>query len=106
MRRWARTLALVVGVALPQAGCAHYEIMPDSADPDEFRHHETTMHGLFWGLMMKPEIFAAECGTDGIDQVTFTRYAYHDLAAVLTLWIWMPLRAEFSCRNPGAVVPK
>lgn len=58
------------------------------------------MHAYFWGLMLDPQVFAAECHGQGINDVVIYRTLAHDLAGVVTLGLWMPTEVRFRCKAP------
>lgn len=92
-------LILVVNLVFVQS-CANYQIRIPSSDPLEKDYQGGTMHGLFWGAWMTPEIMAACQQEEAINDVVIERNYLYDLASVVTLGIWMPLDIQFRCRAP------
>ena len=92
-------LVLLAGLACAQ-GCANYQVRIPDSDPLEKDYQGGTMQAFFWGLVVKPEVMAAECQGEAINDVVIKRNYLHDLASVLTLGIWMPTRVEFRCQAP------
>ncbi len=99
-----RFSVLVVGV-LAVAGCASYQVTVPDSDPiqlegQEAEYVERTMHGYFWGFVLDPQVLAADCQGQGINDVVVDRTLGHDLAGVFTLGIWMPMDVRFRCKAP------
>jgi hypothetical protein len=64
------------------------------------------MQAYLWGIWYTPEVMAAECQGEGINDVVIKRNYLHDLASVLTLGVWMPVAVQFRCKAPrGDVGP-
>lgn len=91
-------------LALP--GCANYQVTIPDSDPIQLQGQDDpyvgrTMHAYFWGLILDPQVLAAECQGQGINDVVVDRSFAHDLASVLTLGIWMPVDVRFRCKAPA-----
>jgi len=104
--------AIMAGLlALP--GCADYQITVPDSDPIQLEgqqkpYVEKTMNAYFWGLYLDPQVLAAECQGQGINDVFVDRNFGDDLASVLTLGMWMPTDVRFRCKAPpttGGVIP-
>jgi len=91
-------LVLVAGLACAQ-GCATYRVTPPDSFPADPNYRKATMHAFFWGTTYDPQVLAADCGREAINDVRIQRNYLHDLASVLTLWIWMPIEVEFRCAS-------
>lgn len=110
--RRTRFLAVMTGL-LTLPGCAHYQITVPDSDPiqlegQEKEYVEKTMNAYFWGLMLDPQVLAAECQGQGINDVFIDRTFGQDLAGVVTLGMWMPTDVRFRCKAPpteGGVIP-
>lgn len=99
-----RGLAAAAGL-LCLAGCASYQVTIPDSDPiqlegQEAAYVEKTMHAYFWGLVLDPQVLAADCRGQGINDVVIDRTLGHDLAGVFTLGIWMPADVRFRCKAP------
>lgn len=97
-------LALATGL-LVMPGCASYQITVPDSDPiqlegQEGPYVEKTMHAYVWGLVLDPQVLAAECQGQGINDVVVDRTIAHDLAGVFTLGLWMPTDVRFRCKAP------
>ena len=92
-------LVLVAALACAQ-GCAHYQVRIPDIDELEKPYRGGTMHAYFWGFWVNPQVMAAKCQDEAINDVVITRTYLHDLASVLTLGIWMPVEVHFRCRAP------
>jgi hypothetical protein len=57
------------------------------------------MHAFFWGTTYDPQVLAADCGREAINDVRIQRTYLYDLASVFTLGIWMPIEVEFRCAS-------
>ena len=100
-----RLRALAVAAALSMPGCASYQVTVPDSDPIQLEGQEEpyvqrTMHGYFWGLVLDPQVLAADCQGQGINDVVIDRSLGHDLAGVFTLGIWMPMDVRFRCKAP------
>ncbi len=99
-----RVLALVAGL-LAVPGCASYQVTVPDSDPIQLEGQDDpyvvkTMHAYFWGLVLDPQVLAAECQGQGINDVVIDRTLGHDVASVFTLGIWMPMDVRFRCKAP------
>lgn len=97
-------IVLLAGL-LALASCASYEIRIPDSDPIQLEGQDApyvskTMHAYFWGNEMDPQVLAAECQGQGINDVFVDRNYAYDLASVLTLGIWSPLDLRFRCKAP------
>lgn len=91
-------LVLVAALACAQ-GCATYKVrIPDDRAVD-LNYQGRTMHAFVWGAWYDPQVLAAECGREAINDVKIKRNLLHDLASVLTLGIWMPIEVNFRCAS-------
>ena len=93
-------MIFLVGSALAQ-GCASYQVRIPDSDPLEQKYQGRLMHAYAWGLWLDPQVLAAECRGEAINDVRIERNYLHDLASVFTLGIWMPLQVNFRCKAPG-----
>jgi hypothetical protein len=87
------------------SGCASFQVSVPDSDPIKFEgytegYQSRTMHAYFWGLLLDPQVFAAECHGQGINDVVIYRTLAHDLAGVITLGLWMPTEVHFRCKAP------
>lgn len=98
MKHGFHVLVLVVGLACVQ-GCATYRIVPPDSNPADPSYREATMHAFLWGTWYDPQVLAADCGQEAINDVTIKRNYLHDLASVLTLGIWMPIEINLRCTS-------
>ena len=106
-RRKPRTWCIAACIAglLVLPGCASFQITVSDSDPiqPEGQAHEyekKTLHAYFWGLLLDPQVLAAECHGQGINDVVIYRTLAHDLAGVVTLGLWMPTEVRFRCKTP------
>jgi hypothetical protein len=106
--------AACVAAALFLQGCASLQITIPDSDPMRQPgytegYQKKTMHAYFWGLLLKPQVLAAECYGQGINDVIIYRTLAHDLAGVFTLGLWMPTEVYFRCKapptRPGGMLP-
>jgi hypothetical protein len=106
------TVCMVVALFLP--GCASFQITIPDSDPMRQPgytegYQKKTMHAYFWGLLLDPQVLAAECYGQGINDVIIYRTLAHDLASVFTLGLWMPTEVYFRCKapptRPGGMLP-
>ncbi len=58
------------------------------------------MHSLFWGFWVSPQVMSADCKRGINDVVVDSNYLY-DLASVVMLGIWMPIKGGYRCKAPG-----
>lgn len=108
--------ALAGGLAaiLAMQSCAAYRISVPDSDPIQLEgqqdeYVERSMNAYFWGSFLDPQIVAAECQGQGINDVVVDRNWLQDLASVLTLGIWMPAEVRYRCKAPatsGSVFPE
>ncbi|HEY7492844.1 MAG TPA: hypothetical protein VIH59_17245 [Candidatus Tectomicrobia bacterium] len=91
-------LMLVVGLACTQ-GCATYRVTIPDSHPVDINYRGKTMHAFFWGISYDPEVWAADCGREAINDVQIKRNLLYDLVSVLTLGIWMPIEVNFRCAS-------
>ena len=98
-KQWFPVLLLLAGLTCAQ-GCADYQVRIPDSDPLEQHYKGGMMQGYFWGFWMKPQVMAAECQGEAINDVVIKRNYLLDLASVLTLGIWMPIEVSFRCRAP------
>ena len=104
--------ALIVSAMALQA-CAEYRISVPDSDPIQLEgqqdpYVEGTMNAYLWGSVLDPQVLAAECQGEGINDVIVDRSYHQDLISVLTLGIWMPFDVRFRCKAPatsGSVFP-
>lgn len=87
------------------SSCASFQVSVPDSDPikpegQTAAYQKKTMHAYFWGLMLDPQVFAAECHGQGINDVVIYRTLAHDLAGVVTLGLWMPTEVRFRCKAP------
>ena len=97
----AALLAAIIGLA----SCAQYQITIPDSDPIQLEGQDgpyvsKTMHAYFWGNIMDPQVLAAACQGQGINDVFVDRNFAYDLASVLTLGVWSPLDLRFRCKAP------
>lgn len=105
MRHTVRILVLAAGLALAQ-GCATYRVTIPDSDPQVKTYRGGAMHAYLWGVWYDPQVMAADCQGEGINDVVITRNYLQDLASVVTLGIWMPATVHFRCKAPrGDVGP-
>jgi hypothetical protein len=86
-------------------GCANFQITVPDSDPirarDQVADYQTkTMHAFFWGLLLDPQVLAAECHGQGINDVVIHHTLAHDLAGAISLGLWMPTEVRFRCKAP------
>jgi hypothetical protein len=98
------TLALAASLLL-LSGCASYQVTVPDSDPIQLEGQDDpyvvkTMHAYFWGLVLDPQVLAADCQGQGINDVVIDRTLGHDVASVFTLGIWMPMDVRFRCKAP------
>jgi hypothetical protein len=105
--------ALLAGVLAVQA-CAEYRISVPDSDPIQLEGQESeyvdrTMNAYLWGNFLDPQVVAADCQGEGINDVVVDRSWQQDLISVLTLGIWMPSEVRYRCKAPatsGSVFPE
>jgi hypothetical protein len=89
----------VLFILLSTHGCSVYRLTIPDSHPADINYRVRTMHSLAWGAFYKPELLAAECGREAINDVRIRRTLFHDLAAAATLGVWIPLQIEFRCAS-------
>ena len=97
LRRRLPLVILMAGLAAAQ-GCAEYQVRTPDSKPKVKTYIVETPHAYLWGLWSSPQVIAAKCGDDALNDVVIKRNFLHDLASVLTLGIWMPAEVQFRCR--------
>jgi len=90
---------------LALSGCANFQVTVPDSDPIQVKdqvseYQKKTMHAFFWGLLLDPQVLAAECRGQGINDVVIHRTLAHDLAGVITMGLWMPTEVRFRCQAP------
>ncbi len=95
-------LVLVSSLAFTQA-CAEYQVRIPDSHPDDINYKGGTMTAWVWGKWSDPEVMAAECQTEGINDVVIKRNYLHDLASVFTFGIFMPIEVKFRCESADVV---
>ena len=90
---------LFTGLAAVQ-GCANYQVRIPDSDPLEKKYQGGTMHALFWGAYVTPELMAAECQGEAINDVVIESNYFYDFASVVTVGLWMPIDVSYRCRAP------
>jgi hypothetical protein len=104
---------MLVVVLVAAQGCAEYRITVPDSDPiqlegQDSEYVERTMNAYLWGSMLDPQVLAAECQGEGINDLVVDRSWHQDLTSVLTLGIWMPFEVRYRCKAPptsGSVFP-
>lgn len=112
-RRSRRLRAALLAGLIGLASCVQYQITIPDSDPIQLEGQQgpyvsKTMHAYFWGNIVDPQVLAAACQGQGINDVFVDRNFAYDLASVLTLGIWSPLDLRFRCKAPptrGGVFP-
>lgn len=104
--------AIVAGLSTLQA-CAEYRITVPDSDPIQLEGQDEyvrrSMNAWFWGNSMDPQVLAADCQGEGINDLVVERSYDQDLISVLTLGIWMPFEVRYRCKAPptsGATFPE
>jgi hypothetical protein len=93
-------------------GCAEYRVSVPDSDPSQpegqaGEYIERRMDAYFWGNVLDPQVVAAECEGEGIDDLVVQRTEQQKLISVLTLGIWMPSEVRYRCKAPpAAIVPE
>lgn len=100
---WYIAACLAGLLVLP--GCASFQVTVPDSDPIQregqaSEYQTKTLHAYFWGMVLDPQVFAAECHGQGINDVVIYRTLAHDLAGVVTLGLWMPTEVRFRCKAP------
>lgn len=93
---------LLMSLALTPA-CAEYQVTIPDSHPDDINYKGGTMKAWVWGKWYDPEVMAAECQTEGINDVVIKRNYLHDLASVFTFGIFMPIEVNFRCESADVV---
>ena len=98
-------IAACIAGLLVLPGCASFQVTVPDSDPIQpegqaSEYQTKTLHAYFWGLMLDPQVFAAECHGQGINDVVIYRTLAHDLAGIVTLGLWMPTEVRFRCKAP------
>ena len=98
------TATCVTGLLI-LSGCANFQITVPDSDPIQVKgqvgeYQRKTMHAFFWGLLLDPQVLAAECHGQGINDVVIHRTLAHDLAGTISLGLWMPTEVRFRCKAP------
>ena len=101
----SRLVAACMAGLLVLPGCASFQVSVPDSDPIQpegqaEKYEKRTMHAFFWGLVLDPQVFAAECHGQGINDVVIYRTLAHDVAGVFTLGLWMPTEVRFRCKAP------
>jgi Bor protein len=108
MRGPVLVAAALTGVLALQ-GCAEYRVSVPDSDPIQLEGQESeyvarTVDAYFWGSVLEPQVVAADCEGEGINDVVVQRTGQQDLISVLTLGIWMPSDVRYRCNAPPATV--
>src|SRR4030095_15513725 len=82
------------------AGCAESHLSTPSLSPAPGEYRQS-MNAYVWGLVLDPQVVAAEDCKYGIDDVFIERNFGQDLASVVTLGLWMPAGVGYHCRAQG-----
>lgn len=101
----SRYAAVCMAGLLFLPGCASFQVTVPDSDPIQPEgqvadYRQKTMHAYFWGMVLDPQVLAAECHGQGINDVVIFRTLAHDLAGVITLGLWMPADVRFRCKAP------
>lgn len=84
-------------------GCAEYQVTIADSHPSDINYNGTTMKALFWGNWNDPEVLAADCAPEGINDVVVKNNYLHSLASVFSLGIFMPVEVTYRCESAGPV---
>ncbi len=95
-------LMLLASLAFVQ-GCAEYQVRIPDSHPDDINYKGGIMKAWLWGNLYDPQVMAAECQTEGINDVVIKRNYLYDLASVFTLGIFMPIEVNFRCESADIV---
>jgi hypothetical protein len=96
-----RVVVLVFAASLAcVSGCATYRVTIPDSDPQIQTYRGAPMHAYVWGTWYAPEVLAADCQGEGINDVVIKRSYLQDLASVFTLGLWSPVNVEFRCKAP------
>jgi hypothetical protein len=103
MNRPHPLLQLFLSAALSSLlfGCASYQVLPPSSDPDKSvsEYRKATVHGFWWQTTKVP---SSSC-RHGIDNLYVDDNLALDLVSVVTLGIWKPIDVRYQCRAPAAI---
>ena len=74
----ARCLSAFLAGLVVLSGCANFQITVPDSDPIQVKdqvaeYQKKTMHAFFWGLLLDPQVLAAECHGQGINDVVIHR---------------------------------
>lgn len=98
---------LLAGMVALQ-GCAEYRVSVSDSDLVQREGQEEyvarTVDAYFWGSVLEPQVVAADCEGEGINDVVVQRTGQQDLISVLTLGIWMPSDVRYRCNAPPVTV--
>ncbi|RMH31523.1 MAG: hypothetical protein D6690_16010 [Nitrospirae bacterium] len=97
-----RLILLLFGL-LFSTGCAEYQVTIPDSHVEDINYRGGTMKALFWGKWNDPEVLAADCATEGINDVVVKRTYLHDLISVFTFGIVMPIEVTFRCESGGLI---
>jgi hypothetical protein len=102
--------ALLAGMVALQ-GCAEYRVSVPDSDPVQLEgqageYVEQPIDAYFWGNIVEPQVVAADCQGEGINDLGVHRTEQQKLISVLTLGIWMPGDLRYRCKAPGSVFPE
>ena len=100
--RMVPSLILIASLILLQ-GCAEYQVTIPDSHPSDINYKGRSMKAWLWGKWNDPEVLAANCATEGINDVVVKRNYFYDLASVLTLGIFMPLEVTYRCESADPV---
>lgn len=98
-KTWLPLIVLLAGLAVAP-GCSTHQVRTPDSDRLTETYKRETPQALFWGLVLKPQVVAADCKA-GLNDVVVKDNFLYDLASVLTLGIWMPSEVEYRCRAPS-----
>ena len=98
-------VAACIGV-LFLSSCASFQVSVPDSDPIKTKgetagYQKKTMNAYFWGLALDPQVLAAECHGQAINDFVIYHTLAHDLAGVITLGLWMPTEVYFRCKAPS-----
>lgn len=90
----------LVSVLLASTGCAQYQVRVPDSDPLRETYRTQRMNAYFWGLSNDPEVLAADCEGQGVNDVVVAHTFADSLIGVLTLGVWLPTEMRFRCKAP------
>ena len=101
----SKCMTVCMAGLLVLTGCANFQITVPDSDPIRTKgqvaeYQKKTMHAFFWGLLLDPQVLAAECHGQGINDVVIHHTLAHDLAGAISLGLWMPTEVRFRCKAP------